>query len=106
MERALNDEWLDAGQFTYVVHDDSKSNPDYYSYVQGHDWQAALQTGENGLLLGSDQERRLCVPDKHIAYQTISNPNRLRLYWLNALLWGLEVIAICKKLFGIYIFTV
>lgn len=74
MERALNDEWLDAGQFIYVVHDDSKSNPDYYSYVQGHDWQAALQTGENGLLLGSDQERRLCVPDKHIAYQTISNP--------------------------------
>ena len=106
MERALNDEWLDAGQFTYVVHDDSKSNPDYYSYVQGHDWQAALQTGENGLLLGSDQERRLCVPDKHIAYQTISNPEPAEIVLAERLLWGLEVIAICKKLFGIYIFTV
>lgn len=74
MERAFNEEWLDAGQFIYVIHDDSKDKPDYYFYVQGHDWQAALQTGENSLLLGSDQERRLCVPDKHIAYQTISNP--------------------------------
>ena len=74
MERALNDEWLDAGQFTYVVHDDSKNRPEYYSYVQGHDWQAALQTGDNGLLLGSDQERRLCMPDKEVAFQTISNP--------------------------------
>lgn len=74
MERALTEEWLDAGEFTYVAHDDSKSKPDYYSYVQGHDWQAALQTGNNSLLLGSDQERRLIVKAKGVAFQTISNP--------------------------------
>ena len=74
MERAFNNEWLDAGQFTYVIHNDSKNKPEYYSYVQGHDWQAALQTGENRLLLGSDQERRLCIPDKNVVFQTISNP--------------------------------
>lgn len=74
MERAFNNEWLDAGQFTYVIHNDSKNKPEYYSYVQGHDWQAALQTGENRLLLGSDQERRLCITDKNVVYQTISNP--------------------------------
>jgi len=74
MERAFNNEWLDAGQFTYVIHNDSKNKPDYYAYVQGHDWQAALQTGENRLLLGSDQERRLCITDRNVVYQTISNP--------------------------------
>ena len=74
MERALKGEWLDAGEFTYVAHDDSKTKPNYYSYVQGHDWQAALQTGNNSLLLGSDQERRLIVKEKSVAFQTISNP--------------------------------
>lgn len=62
------------GEFTYVAHDDSKTKPNYYSYVQGHDWQAALQTGNNSLLLGSDQERRLIVKEKSVAFQTISNP--------------------------------